>query len=602
MRLGFVLSLVLPLFVLATPMPAASAVEGTAQTPPPAAQWVPQDAVICLQVSRPKALLELLTGKEMTQAVTSSPFYRSLSSQPKFNEFCTVIKSLETSLETDWRTGLARFVGGGITIAVCPQDTVVVIVDAQDEQILQKLQEIFLNITRTQAEQQGHPERVASKEYGGVTAWTFDGKEAHAIIGKRLIFASRAEGLKTILDLRGQSDGKNLAASPAFQAAQKAAGSRAAATAFVNLKPLLGIPNIAQLLEKQRANPLAALTFAGVAESLRNSNWLSLDLNVEGKALALRAVTDGKITGPANPAAFALPQKAGDGAWPNLAVPRRIAALSLYRDLRGFYAAKDTLFPDRTSGLIFFENMMGIFFTGRDLTSEVLAETEPQVRIVVAEQQYDPAAGTPAVQVPAFAVVLRLRHPEQFDKVVEEAWQKAVGLINFTRGQKAMPGLIIDRPTYKDTKYTVACFSPADANDPSRASGSNDKAKLDTRFNIRPALAMPGKYLVLSSTDGLARDLIDALNREAGQIVTPVAQTHSVLEIDGNQVASALRANRETLVRGDMVKKGKSQQESEAGIDLLITLVKFVDQVKLSLGTNQGLTEVQLTMKLNLKE
>jgi hypothetical protein len=566
---------------------------------------VPQDAVICLQVSRPKALLELLTGKAMTQAVTSSPFYRSLSSQPKFNEFFTIIKFLETSLETDWRTGLARFAGGGITLAVCPQDTVVAIVDAQDEQVLQKLHEIFLNITRAQAEQQGHPEKVASKEYGGVTAWTFDGKEAHAIIGKRLIFASRAEGLKTVLDLRGQSDGKGLVASPAFQAAQKAAGSQAVATAFVNLKPLLGIPNVAQLLEKQRANPLAALTFAGLAESVRNSNWLSLELRVEGVSpsdrgrdardttLALRAVTDGKITGPTNPAAFALPQKVGDGAWPNLAVPRRIAALSLYRDLRTFYAAKDTLFPERTSGLIFFENMMGIFFTGRDLTTEVLAETEPQVRIVVAEQQYDPAAGTPQVKIPAFAAVLRLRHPEQFDQVVEEAWQKAVGLINFTRGQKALPGLIIDRPIYKDVKYTVGYFAPPDA---------NDKAKLDTRFNIRPALAMPGNYLILSSTDGLARDLIDALNREAGQTVTPVAQTHSVLELDAGQGASALRANREILVRGDMVKKGKSQQESEAGIDMLITLVKFVDQVKLSLGTDQGLTQAQLTMKLNLKE
>jgi hypothetical protein len=585
MRLVLLLSLAFSFLVLPT--------QAMAQTPPPAAQWVPQDAVICLQVSRPKALLDLLTGKEMTQTITSSPFYRALSSQPKFNEFCTVIKFLETSLETDWRTALGRLTGGGITIAVCPQDTVVAIVDAQDEQVLQKLHEVFLNITRGQAEQQGHPEKVASKEYGGVTAWTFDGKEAHAIIGKRLIFATRAEGLKTILDLRSASDGKNLAANPAFQAAQKAANPQAAATVFLNLKPLLGIPNVAALLEKQRANPLAALTFAGLAESVRNSNWLNLELSVEGQTLALRALTDGKITGPANPAAFALPQKAGDGAWPNLAVPRRIAALSLYRDLHGFYAAKDTLFPDRTSGLIFFENMMGIFFTGRDLTSEVLAETEPEVRIVVAEQQYDTAVGTPTVKAPAFAVVLRLRHPEQFDKVVEEAWQKAVGLVNFTRGQKALPGLIIDRPTYQDTKYTVAYFAPPDA---------NDKTKLDTRFNIRPALAMPGNYLILSSTDGLARDLIDALHREAGQTVTPVAQTHSLLELNGGQVASALRANREMLVQGDMVKKGRSRPESEAGIDMLLTAVKFVDQVKLSLGTDQGLTAATLTMKLNLKE
>lgn len=563
----------------------------TAQSPPPAAQWVPQEAVICLQVSRPKAMLEFLTGKEMTRAVTSSPFYQGLASQPKFQEFLNGIKLLETSLETDWRTGLARLAGGGITIAVCPQDTVVAIIDAEDESLLQKLHEIILNITRSEAEKQGHPERVISKEYGGVTAWTFDGKEAHAIVGKRLIFSSRAEGLKTILDLRDPSGGKNLAANPTFQAAQKAAGTQAVATVFVDVKPLMGIPNIAGLLEKPRANPLAALVFAGVTESLRNSNWLSLELNVEGRTLAVRALTDGKMAGPANPGAFAVPPKPGDGAWPNLAVPRRIAALSLYRDLRGFYAAKDTLFPERSAGLIFFENMMGIFFTGRDLTTEVLAETEPEIRIVVAEPQDGPGGGASAVKIPAFAVVMRLRHPEQFGKVVEEAWQKAIGLVNFTRGQKAQPGLVIDRPVYKDVKYTVASFSPADA---------NDKTKLDTRFNAQPTLAMPGKYLVLSSTDGLARDLIDVLGREAGQPVKPVARTHSVLDIDGGQAVSILRANRETIVRGDMVKKGRSQQESEAGIDLLINLVRLVDQAKLSLGTDKDLTQARLTMRLNL--
>ncbi len=562
----------------------------TAQSPPPAAQWVPQDAVICLQVSRPKALLGLLTGKEMTQAVTSSPFYQGLASQPKFREFLNGIKLLEASLETDWRTGLARLTGGGITIAVCPQDTVVAIVDAEDESLLQKLHEIILNITRSEAEKQGHPERVISKEYGGVTAWTFDGKEAHAIVGKRLIFSSRAEGLKTILDLRDPSGDKNLAASPNFQAAQKVAGAQAVATAFVNLKPVLGLPGLAQALEKQRANPLAALLFAGVTESVRNSNWLSLELTTEGKTLAVRALTDGKVAGPTNPGAFAVPQKPGDGAWPNLAVPRRIAALSLYRDLRAFYAAKDTLFPERSSGLIFFENMMGIFFTGRDLTTEVLAETEPEIRIVVAEPQSDAGTGTPQVQIPAFAAVMRLRHPEQFGKVVEEAWQKAIGLVNFTRGQKAQPGMIIDRPVYQETKYTVAYFSPADA---------NDQAKPDMRSNIRPTLAMPGQYLILSSTDGLARDLIDALGKEAGQTVQPVAQTHSVLDIDGGHVVSILHANRETIVRGDMVKKGRSQQESEAGIDLLINLVRLVDQAKLSLGTDQGLTQARLTVRLN---
>jgi len=561
-----------------------------AQTPA-AIQCVPPEAVICVQVSRPKVLLDLLTSREMTDAITAIPLIQPQLSSPKFTEFANVIKFLETTLETDWRTGLAKLTGGGITLAVCPQDTVVAIIDAEDERLLQRLHDLFLTFARGEAEKQGQPDRVASREYHGVTAWTFDGKEAHALVGRRLIFANRAEGLKPVLDLVAQPGGRSLADSAAFQAATRAGDASAAATTFVNLKPLLGLPPIAQLLEKPRTNPLAALVFAGISESLRNSNWLHMSLGIEGQTLAVRALTDGKTAGPKNPAAFALPQKPEDGAAPNLAVPRRLAALSFYRDLHGFYAAKDTLFPVRTSGLIFFEHMMGIFFTGRDLTSEVLAETEPEVRIVVAEQQYDPAIGTPAVKLPAFAVVLRLRHPEQFRPVVEEAWQKAVGLINFTRGQQALPGLIIDRPSHGETKFTMAAFSTVDV---------EDKTKLDTRFNVRPALALPGAYLVLSSTDGLARDLIDALVRNADQTARPLAQTHSLLEIDGAGAASVLSANRETLIRGDMVKKGRSRPEAEAGIDMLIALVKFVDQAKLSVDARDSLTQFQLEMKLNL--
>ena len=199
---------------------------------------------------------------------------------------------------------------------------------------------------------------------------------------------------------------------------------------------------------------------------------------MEKNVLRLRATVDGKTTARNGIAAFAWPQAAGDGALPNLRVPRRIAAGSLYRDLHAFYAAKDNLFPERTSGLIFFENMMGIFFTGRDLTEEVLSETRPEVRFVVAEQQYDPAIGTPQVQLPALAVVFRLRHPEQAAEMTEEAWQKAIGLVNFTRGQKAEPGLILDRESYAGIRFTVGHFS---------AVGQKGKTDLPTRFNTQPS-------------------------------------------------------------------------------------------------------------------
>ena len=98
---------------------------------------------------------------------------------------------------------------------------------------------------------------------------------------------------------------------------------------------------------------------------------------------------------------------------------------------------------------------------------------------------------------------------------------------------------------------------------------------------------MPAEYLILSSTDGLARDLIDALTRQSNPAAAAMARTHSVLEIDGAQAASILQSNREALVQGDMVKKGKSRTEAEAGIDLFISLMGFLDQAKLSMGTRQ---------------
>jgi hypothetical protein len=350
-------------------------------------------------------------------------------------------------------------------------------------------------------------------------------------------------------------------------------------------------PKLSGLLEQQRKNPLAALAFAGIVESVRDSNWLAVGLDIRGNTLTLRPVIDGEAVAQTSPAAFALPKEAGDGALPNLSVPRRIAAMTLYRDLHQFYAAKDELFPERTSGLIFFENMMGIFFSGRDLTNEVLAETEPWLRFVVAEQEFDPAIGTPQIKMPAFAVILQLRHPERFREVAEEAWQKAVGLINFTRGQQALPGLIIDRPMHANTRFTIGYFSTVQI---------EDKTKLDTRFNLRPALAMPGDYLILSSTDGLACDLIDALDWEAGQGAKPLAETHSRIEIEGSRLASILEANRNILVRGDMVNKGRTQEESEAGIDMMISMVKLVERLDLSIGMHEGLTQAQLGIKLNL--
>lgn len=581
-KLIIVLGLALPGLILET----AVAAEQLAAT----SQWIPKEAVIALEISQPKALLDLAFDPRLTTAVTSLPVYQALASQPQFRQFLGVIGYLEGRLGTDRKTGLGKLLGGGVTLAVNPNGTILLFVDAEDGQMLEQLHEILLEFARNQAEKQGQPQRVASAEYRGMTSWTFGGGEAHAIVGNRLVVANKPEGLKAVLDLRAKPEGRSLASLPAYQAAKKAARSDAVATVFVNLETLKLVPGVQKALTGQQ-NPLTSLLLAGITEAVRQSKWLAMGLEVEGETLKLEAAVDGSLSDLSGPAAFALPGQPDKGAFPNLSVPRLIAGMSFYRNLHGFYAAKDELFPERTSELIFFENMMGIFFSGRDLTEEVLAQTEPEIRFVVAEQQYDPAVGTPRVQIPAFAAIFRLRNPQQFSEVVEEAWQAAVGLISFTRGQRALPKLIIDRVFHGDVKFTIAYFS---------STAVKDRANLDSRFNFRPALAMLGDYMILSSAEGLTRDLIDALNNEIAESVKPLAEVHSMVQIDGVQLASILASNREHLVRQNMINEGKTQEQAESQIDILLAVMEYLSQLELKVGTRDGQAQASLQLRLNV--
>ena len=539
------------------------------------AQALPDHAIAAFELFQPRAVLGPLLDNPTRAALAALPALQRATAKPEFQQFLTIVQFMETQLATDWPTALQKLTGRGLAFGLYPQQRAVFVADAEDEQLLRQLHTLLWNGAQNQAALAGKPGPGASRQIGGVTAWSLGQNEAHTIDGRRLVWSRSMDELEAVL--KNGTAGSSLAASPDYQAARRAVGPDAAGMIFLNMRALKLAPGIAKLLKPENGNPLAALLLAGLGETAGAADWIAIGLHVKPHALALQIVSDAAPAGTNSPAAFALPATAAEGALPNLAVPRQIAALSLYRDLHRFYAAKDQLFPERTSGLIFFENMMGIFFSGRDLTDDVLAQAAPHIRLVAAQQQFDPAIGTPVYQLPAFAVVLQLRHPEQFRETVEEAWQKAIGLASFTRGQRAEPGFIIDRPVYNGVPFSVARFSSAYAKDPT---------KLEVRYNFRPALAMPGNYLILSSTDGLARDLMDALAREGQRPLAPVAQMHGTLELEGGKLAAVLRANRGFMVRQNMLKGGEAKSNEEQ-IDGLIGLADFIQHARLTTGGQQ---------------
>jgi hypothetical protein len=557
--------LLLPSLALARPAPSASTL-------------IPPDAILVLEVQRPGRVLDFALQKKVLDLVAALPASKRQSANGGFRQLVAGICFLETHLDTTWQAALPRLLGGGISLAVSADGGTLLIIDAEDGALLHKLHKILVEVARAEAVKAGNPKRVASTEVLGVTQWTFNGEEAHAILDNRFLWASKPEVLEAALRRRTAAGEAALAARPAYRAARAALRERPAATLFADLAAFKKIPAVTQTLA-QANEPMTALLLAGIVNPLRDSTWLALGLDVRGPTLGVEAVADGKAGVASGPFAFTWPAGKSAGALPNLRVPRQLAAFSLHRDLGAFYAAKDKLFPERTSGLIFFENMIGIFFSGRDLTTEVLNETRPEVRVILAEQQYDKEAGIPQPQLPAFAVVFRLHHPQSFTKVAEEAWQKAIGLVNITRGQKAQAGLVIDRDVHEGTKYSFAYFSQGKTED------SETQAY---RLNFRPALARVDDFLVLSTTEALVKDLIVALKKEGKNPARPLAGIHSLAEIDGGQMASLIRANRKSLVSSNMLQKGNTQEQAEIEIDDFAALIGLLGQARVTLGAQDG--------------
>ncbi|MCL4200850.1 MAG: DUF3352 domain-containing protein [Pirellulaceae bacterium] len=577
--------LILPL--LAVLRISASAAEPAAWSP---AAAVSPDAFVVLEVHKPRAVLDRLFDPRVVQAVTSHPEYQRRQAQQDFAQAKNLVQYFEQRFNTDLHGLLGKLAGGGVTLAVGPDQQALLIVEAEDAQVLKDVHDFILFIARSEAEKQGQPDRVKSAEYRGVTGWSVAPKEAHAILGNRLLLTNHPQSLMAAVDRIQDSSQPNLASLPRYQQAHQAFAQPPVASVFARMDVLKQLPKVQAALD-QESNPLATLLLAPLMQTLQHAEWLAMGLDVDGMTFSLRLATDGRPVDASEPAGFARSAEPAGGALPNLSVPGQIAAVSLYRDLHQFYAAKDDLFPQRTSGLIFFENMMGIFFTGRDLTNEVLAELTPEVRLVVAAQQYPAEVGTPQPQLPGFALVVRMRRPEKFSLVAEEAWQKALGLINFTRGQQAEPGLILDRPTHGDVKYTMSYFAPP---------AEDARAPSDLRFNFQPVLAMPGDYLILSSTDALAKDLMDALNREADAGAVALAGKHSLVELNGDALTALLQANREALIRQNMVEKGHTREQAEIEIGMLLTIVDSIAHVKLVAG-DEAARQLSIELKLNIQ-
>ncbi len=535
-----------------------------AQTVPPAIESLPPGATMVVEIEQPVVIYGVINDFKIPE----SPEIRGL------------INGLGGGESADRTAFIRKIAGAGIVYAAYPGDATLIVADGDDAAAAGQLRQIMQAITRAKSAEKG----VFYKEFPGGASWSLDGKQFWASAGNRLVLASRVDLLRAAF---APKPGGGVSASAGYREARTTLGSGTAATFYVDMELLNKSPAVQKSLRGD-GSALDIVLNAALKQSLLESKWAAMNMRVQGRNLLFRAAADGKVLDKA--AAFSVPRGPDQGPLPNLTVPNQIAAVSMWRDLGKFYADKDTLFPEKSSSGILFENFMEIFFSGRDLNAEVFSRFQPEIRLVAARQEWDPKIGVPHEQYPAAALIFRVNQAEDFGELVEEAWQKAIGITNFTRGQQALPGLIISRESHGGTTFTYSYFA---------SRGEKDRANLPVRFNVRPSLARVGPYLILSSTDALTKDVIDAVNREDGRLPAVRSKEHTVIELtSGADVAKLLTLNSAELTKQSVVGKGKTVAQAKAESEFNEALLRHIDSARLSLTATGKGSEASLEIRL----
>lgn len=570
MRFDLLLPLLaLPALALAWPKPRA--VEPLA----------PERALATLVPAESDVFVDALGAHELAQLGLEHPFVRAVLAEPRVRALLAaqsvdpakLLEGLDSAAGFDVLPTIARLSAGGAAFAVDfrrETPSVLLLLRGSDAQAFAKDVDELLALVARRAGFPGAFDRPAATVLGA-DLWRVGER---LVIARRdaLAFVSNDEAyVRDGLELAAKSDARGLSARPEFAAAAKSRAPHELAFAFADLAELderarqgqLGDPqgwaNLRDMARKPDVQLLLGPTFAALGGARR----ATLSLACEGEDVRLT------LTGldvDCGAAAALLP--ANDAAFAPLPIGRANAATwLLHRDLVDFFGKRTELFePDRLPAFAEALSNLAIFFGGTDVSESVIPALAPWGRVVVRDIAFEPKL-RPEIPLPAAALVARVQDTERVAPLFPSAFQTVVGLMNVERGQRGKAPMQLQLELVGDVQVSYAKLLA-----PKPGEG------VDVAYNLEPACALVGDVFVL----GTHRKLVEELVRElaAGQVDrrTPTAER---LEIAGDAVLAALRANREALVMNAVLSEGKPRAKAEQDVDGLLAIADLVERLSL---------------------
>ena len=596
------------LFVLALASFASpSATAGIEPSSTDAARSIAANAVVCVEIPQPDRLIDRGTDPRFQDYLKVLPQYQKLLKDPKFGELRAVVNLIATQLDTTWDQGLRELTGGGITAALeadpGQEPRAYVLITPKNKKLLERANQVLLKLTRQDAKDKGKPDPVKIRDHRGVVVHVLgdDKGVAYGLVAGKLAIANSVKNLERLIDrmvamaaksgepaVTGKASFASLAERAEWKTLKEKQDADSLAWGFADMDRLRQLDPKRYGSSNQPDTGVIVL-FGSWFQAIQKAPWLTASIRWShtelGAAIDLPVPKDGRA-----PAYKGYVPGSGKGAAPLIQPPGTIASLSLWRDMETFWESRADLFPPETvQGFAQLDSLAGQFFGGREFGTDVLGQFDPHWRLVVAQQDYAALKPQPDVKYPAVAIVAELDSADSdFGERFKVAFQAIIGISNVDGNQKKAAALELGTEEVEGIKLATARYMIP------RHSASAT-AVPSPRYNFTPATAQVGKYLIFSSSVGLARNLIKELKSKTG--AADGSET-AVLEADGPELARLLEINRSRLAMQLMLGRGETKEKAEGQVELGLALLRSLGHGRLVIRDDPGATRIQLKLQL----
>jgi hypothetical protein len=538
-----------------------------------ASQLLPPSVVAYVEIPQPAKLIDSVLDHPLAKEIEAHPEYQKYLQSPWYQHLQEVDKAVQEKLGMNLRTAATTMAAEGIYFGGdLPTQGVVLLVRSADENCTEKARDTFLELARAETKRQGKDDPIKVEELGDTTAYQL-GEARFATQGPWLIVSNKPLLLSAVLSNYSSEDPSCLDKDSQFRkvyASRDQQSQQATLWSYLDFRLLRAAGLLKQLANRKSDNPVAELLAGGIIAAVPDAAYATGTLNLEGHKVGLT------LSMPANVAAAAKRREfyfspEGDGNAPPLLQPKQaILSVSTYRDFGSLWRNAPDLFDDKVNaGFAQAETGLSTFFSGRNFRDEILGNLQPGMQLVIARQEYGDVV--PALKLPAGAIVVRMKNPEETARIFKITFQSAIGFLNVAGGMNGVDPLDCNAERSDGMVVVTAEYLPPKDEALRKAA--------PPQFNASPTAIFFGDKFILASSKSLAMEVLESVRKEPAV----VKEVNTALQADVDVLHQILADNTESLVTQNLLQKGHDRAAAEKDIKGLLDAIGHLKSTSLKL-------------------